>query len=106
MKGLRLIEYALLLLKVTVYGNLTVKQGQRIVITQQVMTSVAIVLNTTYKLANSEYAVAVRVICHSWMKAGCLRRNFCLNLKKEFYIGLGYSPDYFNINIKSFSIVR
>ena len=35
---------------------------QNTVITPQVMATVAIVLNTTYKLANSEYAVALRVI--------------------------------------------
>ena len=34
---------------------------QHVAITQQVMASVAIVLNTTYKLANGDYAVALRV---------------------------------------------
>jgi integrase/recombinase XerD len=44
-----------------VYGRSQASHQQYTVITQQVMASLAIVLNTTYKLLNGEYAVALRV---------------------------------------------
>jgi len=44
-----------------VYGTSSRLKQRDAVITTQVMATVAIVLNTTYKLANSQYAVALRV---------------------------------------------